>query len=157
MRIHRFGGNDVVQPDQIEQSQPDARPQTCSGIRDESKIRPCRFGADLCPRPRPGRGGVQGHHRFREQGAGQRRRGDGDRCLRHAQVGWFDLARPAFTSTRCLACRMARCAAATSCRVQCGRRWRSRSTKQSSICGGKSALISGSRSSIFEREDRPLH
>ena len=59
--------------------------------------------------------------------------------LRNDRDRFYD-GKASFTSTRCLVCRMARCAAATSCRVQCGRRWKSRSTKQSSICGGKSAL-----------------
>ena len=60
------------------------------------------------------------------------------------------------SAARCLACRMARCAAAAPCRVQFGRRSESRSTKHSSTCGGKSALISGSHSSISEREDRSV-
>ena len=103
----------------------------------------------------------------------------------HAEVGWFDLAAKRYkriaVNEQCevlsligdvaesdsgkaslhphavLGLRDGRCAVATSCQVQCGRRWKSRSTRQSSICAGKSAPISGSPSSISEREDESVH
>jgi len=111
------------------------------------------------------KGGVQGHHRFREQeqvsGAAVTAIG----AFAHAQVGWFGLAAKKLQADRCqqqcevlsligdvaesddgkaslhlhavLGLQDGSVRGGHFCRVQCGRRWKSRSTKQSSNAAEK--------------------